>query len=116
MFDIFHIGHSRILKQAKEAFPNVHLIAGVHSDAVVHRFKGPTVFTEEERVVSVDSCKWVDEVLRDAPWAIDEAFMLLHDIDFIVAHDGDDGDGGKAFASIGKPDASMQANGLFTFV
>lgn len=32
------------------------------------------------------SCRWVDEVLQDAPWVITEEFLTKHNIDF-VAHD-----------------------------
>ncbi len=42
--------------------------------------------TEEERYESVSHCKWVDEVVRDAPWVLDAAFLEAHAIDF-VAHD-----------------------------
>jgi hypothetical protein len=31
-------------------------------------------------------CRWVDEVLQDAPWVITEEFLDKHNIDF-VAHD-----------------------------
>lgn len=31
-------------------------------------------------------CKWVDEVVENAPWIIDEAFIKKHKIDY-VAHD-----------------------------
>jgi hypothetical protein len=31
-------------------------------------------------------CRWVDEVLQDAPWVITEEFLNKHNIDF-VAHD-----------------------------
>lgn len=86
IFDLFHVGHARVLQQAKEAFPDVWLLVGVNSDADTHRFKGPTVLTYAERIDSVRHCRWVDEVVYDAPWVIDAAFLDKHRIDF-VAHD-----------------------------
>ncbi len=87
VFDLFHHGHGRVLEQAKKLFGKVHLIAGVHDDEVVHSMKGVTVMTYEERMEAVRHCRWVDEVVGNAPWRIDEAFLELHRID-VVAHDG----------------------------
>lgn len=33
-------------------------------------------------------CRWVDEVVADAPWVIDEEFLQKFEIDY-VAHDED---------------------------
>ena len=38
------------------------------------------------RLEAVRHCRWVDEVVPEAPWVIDEAFMKKFDIDY-VAHD-----------------------------
>ncbi|KAH7292619.1 hypothetical protein KP509_29G077900 [Ceratopteris richardii] len=42
--------------------------------------------TETERYESLRHCKWVDEVIPDAPWVINQEFLDKHRIDF-VAHD-----------------------------
>lgn len=86
IYDLFHFGHARSLEQAKKSFPNVYLLVGCCSDALTHKHKGKTVMNEAERYESLRHCKWVDEVIQDAPWVITQEFLDKHNIDY-VAHD-----------------------------
>lgn len=86
IFDMFHSGHARALMQAKCLFPNTHLIVGVCSDDLTHNLKGFTVMDEDERYDAISHCRYVDEVVRDAPWTLSPEFLTKHRIDF-VAHD-----------------------------
>jgi len=61
-------------------------MVGCCNDDATHRYKGKTVLTQEERYESLRHCKWVDEVVRDAPWVVTPAFVEERDIDY-VAHD-----------------------------
>lgn len=74
----------------------VEFLFSVCSDALTHSRKGRTVMTEEERYEGVRHCRYVDEIVRDAPWELDDDFLNHNKIDF-VAHDEvpyltDDGD------------------------
>ena len=53
--------------------------------------------THAERLEAARHCRWVDEVVAEAPWVIDEAFLKKYEIDY-VAHDED------AYASAGHDD------------
>ncbi|KAG7274360.1 hypothetical protein CRUP_028681 [Coryphaenoides rupestris] len=65
IFDLFHSGHARALMQAKNVFPNTHLI-------------GFTVMTEDERYDALRHCRYVDEVVRNAPWSLSPEFLRDH--------------------------------------
>ncbi|KAK9071598.1 hypothetical protein SSX86_008027 [Deinandra increscens subsp. villosa] len=86
IYDLFHFGHARSLEQAKKSFPNTYLLVGCCNDEVTHSLKGKTVMTDTERYESLRHCKWVDEVIPDAPWVLDQEFVDKHRIDY-VAHD-----------------------------
>ncbi|URE39835.1 cytidylyltransferase domain containing protein [Musa troglodytarum] len=104
IYDLFHFGHARSLEQAKKSFPNTYLLVGCCNDEVTHKFKGKTVMTETERYESLRHCKWVDEVIPDAPWVITKEFLDEHKIDY-VAHD-----------SLPYADASGAGNDVYEFV
>ena len=86
VWDCFHFGHANALKQAKTVFKNCKLIVGICSDQDTHKYKGKTVMTMKERAESVRHCKWVDEVIENAPWILNKQFLKKNNIHF-VAHD-----------------------------
>ncbi|ODQ47056.1 hypothetical protein PICMEDRAFT_27172, partial [Pichia membranifaciens NRRL Y-2026] len=86
VFDLFHLGHMRQLEQCKKAFPNVELVVGIPNDKETHKRKGLTVLSDKQRYETVRHCRWVDEVVEDAPWILDMKFLKEHKIDY-CAHD-----------------------------
>ncbi|CAG2105050.1 unnamed protein product [Medioppia subpectinata] len=84
-YDMVHFGHANQLRQAKAM--GDRLIVGVHSDAEITRHKGPPVFNEEERYKMVSAIKWVDEVVRDAPYITTLETLDKYDCDFCVHGD-----------------------------
>ncbi len=83
--DLFHYGHVEFLKQVRAL--GDYVLVGVHSDEVVEAHKRKPILTMEERVMSVAGCRWVDNVVPDAPWRVDLAWISAHKIDMVVHGD-----------------------------
>ncbi len=56
----------------------------VCSDALTHKYKGYTVMTEDERYEALIHCRYVDEVVRDAPWTLTSEFLRKHRVNSYV--------------------------------
>lgn len=85
-FDMFHYGHANALRQSREL--GDYLIAGVHSSQTINQEKGLPVMEDEERYEVVGGCRYVDEVVRDAPFVTQANMVREYGVD-AVAH-GDD--------------------------
>jgi ethanolamine-phosphate cytidylyltransferase/choline-phosphate cytidylyltransferase len=83
--DLFHYGHVAFLEQAR-AFGD-ELVVGVHSNATVESYKRTPIMTMDERIASVRGCRFVDEVVADAPLVITREWLALHRVDLVVHAD-----------------------------
>ncbi len=64
VFDLFHVGHLNILRQAKARCD--YLIVGVCTDELTHRLKGKwPVVPYEQRARIVEALRYVDEVVPE---------------------------------------------------
>lgn len=84
-FDIFHVAHVDFLSKVSEQ--GHYVIVGLFSDKVINRRRGPNfpIMNLQERVLSVLACKYVNEVVIDAPFSITEELLDHFKID-IVCH------------------------------
>lgn len=82
VFDLFHIGHIKLLKEIKES-GNYHLIVGVHSDKEVESYKRTPILTMKERAFTVGACRYVDEVMENAPLNVTKEEIEDYKIDLV---------------------------------
>ena len=83
--DLFHYGHVEFLRKAHAL--GDYLLVGICSDETVQTNKWNAILDMEERVASVAGCRYVDEVVPNAPWIIDRAWIVKHKIDLVVHGD-----------------------------
>lgn len=98
VFDMFHIGHLNILRQAKELCE--HLIVGVSTDELVQSYKNKTpIIPFSERKAIVEACRYVDEVIAQTDRDKIAAYERLK---FDVMFVGDDWKGKPLFMEVEK--------------
>ena len=83
--DLFHYGHMEFLRKARAL--GDYLLVGIYADDVLESYKRRPILTMEERVASVAMCRYVDEVLPNAPLVIDRAWIEKYDIHLVVHGD-----------------------------
>jgi glycerol-3-phosphate cytidylyltransferase len=86
--DLFHAGHVNFLKQAKSL--GDELVVGIHSDETVLAYKRQPIMNMSERIAVIESCRYVDEVIPNAPLNVTLEYLDSLNIDYICH--GDDVD------------------------
>ncbi len=88
-FDLFHVGHLRLLKRAKAL--GDYLVVAVSSDDF-NLQKGKVCMVKDyDRMAIVEAIKYVDEVILEESWDQKVRDVKEHDIDVFVM--GDDWEG-----------------------
>jgi glycerol-3-phosphate cytidylyltransferase len=96
VFDLFHVGHLRLLNRAKSKCDR--LIVGVSTDELVMQYKNKRpVIPFEERVEIVSALKCVDEVV---PQTHRDKLAAYHEIKFDVMFVGSDWKGSELFSKV----------------
>lgn len=88
--DLFHAGHVALLRAAREL--GDHLVVGVLSDETATGYKRRPIMTLAERVAVIEACRYVDEVIPDAPDRLSREFLDENKLALVVH--GDDVDAG----------------------
>lgn len=89
-FDVFHVGHLRILQRAKAM--GVELVVGVSSDALNFSKKGRNpVYPEDERLEIIAGLECVDEVFLEESLEEKRNYLQKYNADILVM--GDDWEG-----------------------
>ena len=96
VFDLFHIGHLRLLQRAKKRCD--HLIVGVSTDELVEEYKNKRpVIPFEERVEIISALKCVDQVV---PQTNRDKIAAYNEIKFDVMFVGSDWKGSELFTKV----------------
>lgn len=104
VFDLFHIGHVRVLRNAKAMCDR--LIVGVTNDELVSYKNKRSVIPFEERLEIVQSCRYVDLAVEQATMDKMDAFRRYK---FNIMFVGDDWYKTDKWQSI---DTEMRENGV----
>jgi cytidyltransferase-like protein len=89
--DLFHSGHVALLRAARDY--GDQLVVGVLSDEAVSAYKRRPIMSLAERVTVIEACRYVDEVIPDAPHRLTRQFLDEHDIALVVHGDDLGADG-----------------------
>ena len=84
------LSHTHVFPCSCDSYGD-YLIVGIHNDNVVNRRHGMNlpIMNLQERVLSVLGCKYVDDVLIDAPYIITQemiTFLRIHTVIYPKHH------------------------------
>ncbi|CAL9732125.1 ethanolamine-phosphate cytidylyltransferase [Monosporozyma unispora] len=89
-FDFMHHGHCGALLQARRTAPNPsrsQLLVGIHTDEQIIINKGPPVMHTLERYAHSRGLRWCTEVVEDAPYVTQPAWLDRYGCEYVVHGD-----------------------------
>jgi len=97
-WDMFHAGHISTLKCAREL--GDCLVVGIHSDSTVNAHKGANypIMNLQERTLTLAACRYVDDIVIDAPRIITRELIASLKIAFVACgthHDQGSAEGSR---------------------
>ena len=84
VYDLFHIGHRNIFRRIKQDYGPCILIAGIHSDKTVSKYKRVPIWNEEKRYEIIKNFQYVDEIIKDFPLGIFKKEIEFYNIDYVI--------------------------------
>lgn len=81
-FDLMHYGHILFLKRAKQLAEEKKskLVVGILNDKTIESYKRTPILKMEERAPLLESCKYVDKLILNAPLIITDSYLKDLDI------------------------------------
>jgi choline-phosphate cytidylyltransferase len=84
VWDLFHSGHVNQLKYLKQLNDSKNiLIVGIINDKDAEKYKRKPIYNEKCRKIILESIKYVDKVIENAPLIITKDFIEKNKIDFV---------------------------------
>lgn len=83
--DLFHYGHVNYFKKVLEMGDILYV--GICQDDLIESYKRKPIMTHSERVAVVESCKYVDKVIKDPVVPITKKFIEENNIDLVLHAD-----------------------------
>lgn len=91
-------------------------MVGVFSDDLCNTHGSPASLPHVERCEVVRHCRWVDEVVPDAPWQVDDQLLRQRRIDYVTVDEGTSVDPGCDKVRLkGYDDMRRQGKPMITF-
>lgn len=83
VYDMFHIGHLNLFKRIKQNFDK--LVVGIHNDEQVKTYKQKPIIPYKNRLEIIKSCRYVDEIIENAPLIVTNKILNTYQFDYVVA-------------------------------
>jgi choline-phosphate cytidylyltransferase len=85
VFDLCHLGHMILFENIKKSFDHpIELIVGIHSDEECTSYKRVPVLLEDIRCQTVEHCKFVDKIIKNAPLIVTSELIKEYNIDCVI--------------------------------
>jgi ethanolamine-phosphate cytidylyltransferase len=88
-YDLMHFGHMNAFRLGRSL--GTHLVVGVNDSKSIADSKGTPVMTDTERTAVVQACRWVDQVVPNVPYVMNDEYLEYiikeYNIDYIVHGD-----------------------------